>query len=340
MLLAVWAAFSYRSSHQKRWAILLGLALGLSIATKAQAFIAVPGFICYLLIIMMRDFTGWRARLRWFGETTLWCVLGGLLPMLLVFGYNYFRFGTPLETGYTVGRSLAAVASKRDPLVSLYGSLFSAGRGFFLYAPLAVLGVVGTRALSKRHGPETWLLWLLILSHLLFYVFWGRWFGGGSWGPRYLTYIVPMTLLPAGAFLESEAYSRKLRISMASVLFLTGLLVQTGAILTNFNSYYTHDFVEGQVDSDQFLYNPNYSAAWGHWTLWSERYEEWKHVRRDLDEYWGAKFAYHGWLHPIEAEDLAPYGRWMYGWVAAVSYTHLTLPTTIKPCRYRRSPNH
>ena len=134
-----------------------------------------------------------------------------LVPVLVVLGYNYIRFGSLFETGATIKMSLERRAFKGTPLVGLYGLLFSAGRGLFIYAPLTILGLAGTRKLAKRHGPETWLLWLLILIHVAFYAFWGpRWFGGGSFGPRYLTYIVPAMLLPAGAFLESAAYSRRL----------------------------------------------------------------------------------------------------------------------------------
>lgn len=321
LLLAVWAAISYRSSGQKKWAILLGLVLGLCIATKPQSVIAVPAYAGYLLILMMKDHTDWRTRLRWFGETAIWCVLGGLLPLLLVFGYNYVRFGMILETGYTEKIPLAQRAFIGTPLIGLYGFLFSAGKSFFLYAPLTILGMVGTRALAKRHKPETWLLWFLILSHLLFYITWkARWYNGGSWGPRYLTYIIPLALLPAGAFLESGAHSRRLRLSLASLFFLIGLFVQTGAIVTNENSYYNQKFPEG-VGMNNIFYDPNYSPVWGHWTLWSERYEMWKEYRSALEEHRDAKYAFSGWLQTVEVEDLAPFGRWTKGWVAVDTYS-------------------
>lgn len=322
LLLAIYASLSYRFSSTMRWGVLLGLALGLSIATKPQSIIAWPAFVIYLLAVSFKDHIK-KARLIWLGKTVLFGITGAFAPIMLVLIYNYIRFRNPLETGYTA--ILPPSYFQGAGLEAVYGFLFSPGKSFFLYAPPTILGLMGTKILFKRYPLETLLLWILNIIHLIFYsFFFVVWFGGGCWGPRYLTYIVPSMLLPAGAYLESEEKTRNFRKLVFILLFIIGFLVQFGAILTNFNTYYNLDFGPHHslhaVGWDSILFNPKYSPVVGHWHFWKARYQQWKQYYQNLIRLGPNRYTFKGGFYGTEVPDLAPYGGWTSGPVAIITY--------------------
>lgn len=131
---------------------------------------------------------GWRAFL----------VLGGVLPLVPLFTYNYL-VAQNLVGGYGVG-------IKRNPFRysmtwGLLGLLFSPARGLFVFSPFLLFLPLGVRATLKdpRVRPLGLLVLGAIVTQLLVYALMD-WRGGWSWGPRFLTDMVPLLvwLLAAG----------------------------------------------------------------------------------------------------------------------------------------------
>jgi hypothetical protein len=76
-------------------------------------------------------------------------------------------------------------------LTGLSGLLVSPGRGLLLYVPLVVLAVVGIPWAWRRSPVLTAVCLALMLDRILFYAGWFIWYGGWSWGPRFLLPAMP-----------------------------------------------------------------------------------------------------------------------------------------------------
>ncbi len=127
--------------------------------------------------------------------------------------------GNPLLGGYT------ALYFQAPSPEALAGLLVSPNRGFLVYTPMTALAL-GIPFMRDRDLPR-WLYYLLmgIGGYLLLYASWEGWFGGDSYGPRYLT-----DVLPAAVLCATPVVGRLWRIpwgrALVVVLACWGVLVQ------------------------------------------------------------------------------------------------------------------
>lgn len=136
-------------------------------------------------------------------RTTAILTAASAAGVALVAYYNVLRFGSVFETGYRG----AGTAFTTPFLTGLKGFLVSPGKGVFLYAPVALLAVLGMPALWRRSRSMALLVGGLFLAHLLLYSRYAFWWGGGSWGPRFLVPALGGVMLASGCWLE-EGSSR------------------------------------------------------------------------------------------------------------------------------------
>jgi hypothetical protein len=153
------------------------------------------GNVCGLLPLAL--WLGWETvRLRptttreIFLGVARWCA--PIVAALVVVGaYNLVRFGDPRETGYA-----AEVDQFSTPLaVGVYGLLLSPGKGLFLYAPIALAGAIGWPNMLRRRPAPALAAAGLVVAFLVFYGRWYTWWGGGAWGPRFATILLPYLVL-------------------------------------------------------------------------------------------------------------------------------------------------
>ncbi len=145
--------------------------------------------------------------------------LGTIPGILLMAASNYARTGSIFDSGYEVNFNGAM-------FTGLYGFLFSAGKGVFLFSPLMVLFPVAARSLwndPTRRRVAVWAL-LLLGAQLLMYSKWWDWSGDDAWGPRFL---IPATMV----CLAVVAASSYLRSTWFVVLAAAGFLVQIPPVL-------------------------------------------------------------------------------------------------------------
>jgi hypothetical protein len=132
---------------------------------------------------------------------------------------NLAQGGTLLETGYG-----SEVLRFTTPLPEgLYGLLLSPGRSVFLYAPVALVGLVSLVRAPRRVAAicaGAPLVLLLVMAR------WWSWEGGASWGPRLLLPVLP--LLAAPAAFAGRAVARAAFVAGA-LLNLAGVLVSPGS---------------------------------------------------------------------------------------------------------------
>lgn len=90
---------------------------------------------------------------------------------------HFDHFSTPLWTG-------------------LAGLLMSPNRGLLVFSPIMLFGFIGAVQVWRRPAPP-WIRWLVIALgwHLLLYGMFDEWWAGYTYGPRYLTEMLPILSL-------------------------------------------------------------------------------------------------------------------------------------------------
>jgi hypothetical protein len=118
-----------------------------------------------------------------------------IVSIAFLLWYNQIRFGSLLVFGYGPNDGYDT------PLFhGLRGLLISPGGGLFIYNPLTVIGVIGAALIcfgpkAERDRALGLLVALLILPRVLFFAKWHYWWGGDTWGPRFLLPVIGLLSL-------------------------------------------------------------------------------------------------------------------------------------------------
>lgn len=112
------------------------------------------------------------------------------LAIGLVGGYNWARFGDPLDSGYDPDEVFSTPFWEGGG-----GLLFSLHKGLFWFNPVLLLSVWGGVNFWKCHRREALLVLGALLVHLALFGAWWNWWGGESWGPRFLAPTLPLLIL-------------------------------------------------------------------------------------------------------------------------------------------------
>ena len=141
--------------------------------------------------------------------------------------YSWLTFGTLLPTYYRTGAfSLHSFGS------GLLGILLSPSRGQLVFVPLTlfVAYLVG-RYWQSLPLPRLIMPALLsVLGHVALIALFEQWHGGHSYGPRYLTALVPWLVLLAAlglrALFERRAPAMRIELAAGAMLLACSVLVQ------------------------------------------------------------------------------------------------------------------
>jgi hypothetical protein len=189
---ALWGAARCLERPTWRAVALAGGGAALAVAVKGVSVAAVPVIVALVLWAFYR--AGRLPRVWLVGLGVLALVVSVAAGPLL----RVWRGAVPLDV-----LSLLASPFTSKGITPWYGLLFSPGKSLFLYSPVLILGVLGWPAFFRRHGA----LALAIAGMggaLLFVLSGSAWWGGLTWGPRFLLPLVPVSLLPA-----LELFSRR-----------------------------------------------------------------------------------------------------------------------------------
>jgi len=122
----------------------------------------------------------------------------------------------------------------------IYGQLFSSGRSIFIYTPLLLVPLIFWHKIRKSFYPETAVFIFYFLILVIFYSkaysigrpdqgVAGLWHGESSWGPRYLTPVLPLGMLVVGSIYKR--ISKKALYLVFYPLVIVGLYVQLLGVL-------------------------------------------------------------------------------------------------------------
>jgi hypothetical protein len=137
-------------------------------------------------------------------------VVFALPPILFLLDYNQRYFGSFFDTGY--GKSLSNPFSfwwQNSLIEGLLSVLVSPARGLLIYSPIFLFSCVGIVLIWKRH-KEPLLRYLSLAPLPIIFLFAKlNWWGGWSYGPRYMADITPflsLCLYPVYEFADRRRY--------------------------------------------------------------------------------------------------------------------------------------
>jgi len=241
-LSSVYFAYIYTLKKHPRHLLFSSFCLGFAFITRLTALLILPALFLLIFNSIYRR-SDVRTALKTLSRDVL-LFSAVLLPFAcLALWYNYYRFGSVFETGY----SLIAMKTGLDffsgtPLLTgLSGLLLSPGKGFFYYSPIAILALFSFRYFMKQHRSLSLAFLLIIASQLLLISKNIYWHGDWAWGPRYLLVLTPFFIIPIAGFLDSIEWRKKQfkRIAVCSI-FALSLMVQIVAVSVYFQIYFFH----------------------------------------------------------------------------------------------------
>lgn len=222
VLASLWLVLrSEKSNNVRRDCCFAGMACGLLVGIRPTAIVYVVPIIIYLLYKRPKQ-------LVYLGLGALSCV-----PVL---AWNFYHFQHPFG-GYS---TLSGFHKLEYFAASFPGLLFSPSRGFFVYTPVMLFVLPGLWhwfSCWRRHLARSidylWLgLFAASLPIFVSYWFVICWWGGGSYGPRFYTDILPAWCVMLAYCLEwlnqgfSQGVSQGGKIT-ASRFWITALFILT-----------------------------------------------------------------------------------------------------------------
>jgi hypothetical protein len=184
--------------------------------------------------------------------------------------------------------------------LGLWGLLISWGKGFFLYNPIMWLAVPAGIWFVRRHGWKATLFVGIPLVYLVIYSKKEVWYGGNTWGPRYLLPVIPMLMVMSVPLYEWVlSHRRRWPLVGLGVVLAISVSVQTLGVAKDFDLYlsvYVDEIVE-QL--------PEHGAVYG-----GSQYQRWSSIQPEGDlaavlySYQFSPLLAHVWLLRADALEL------------------------------------
>lgn len=236
ILLSVYFSLKKDTNHA---GLLSGLMLSLGLVFRTTSILAVPA----ILLLQKNN----NERLKVLMSLTI-----GVVFVLL---YNYYRFGNPLETGYSLAWSLA-YSDKFDFWSfsgfpdAFFGFLFSPGKGLIFFSTTIVIALFGIKTFWKKQRLIFYAILLISAAYLIIFSLNFAWHGSiWSYGPRYILPIIPFLYLPI-IYLKPHKW--------VFVTLLLAFILQIVLISVNYKRDVLNDYVAYNGLSDmEYLYTAN-----------------------------------------------------------------------------------
>jgi len=209
-ILAFKLLISWRFTHRRAHGAIGIIVLLSTLLVKAAAAFGIPFLLLALLLNRQK------------GKSLIRSSLSILAVMVLVAaafeGLHLLRYGqywTPLD---------GSLPAMQDVFTRVYGQLSSPGKGLLFYMPSVLLLLAGAIPLWKMNRLIAVIAIAPLLVMTAAYSYYEIWYGGRSWGTRFLVPALPLAFLALAALWDSIA-SRLGRLAIITVLALS-LLIQ------------------------------------------------------------------------------------------------------------------
>lgn len=240
VLLSIFLMYLY--SHNRKTPLLLisALSFGFAFITRLTSLLILPSLFILMIYNNSKNLDAFKKNLgEILNDILLFCSV--LIPFIcLNCYYNYYRFGSIFETGYSLlaARTGLNFFGGTPLLTGLSGLLFSPGKGYFYYSPIAILFFPSFILFIQKHRSLGLALLLLIISYLLFISKNIYWHGDWAWGPRYILVLTPFFIIPLAGLIDSLASYKKIIKNIVYLIFSVSLAIQIAAISVDFQKYF------------------------------------------------------------------------------------------------------
>ncbi|MDB2463806.1 DUF2079 domain-containing protein [Flavobacteriaceae bacterium] len=228
ILLSAYFALNKNTNHS---GFLSGLMLSCGLVFRTTTILALPA-----ILVLERNN---KERFR-----TLISLISGVFFVLF---YNYYRFGDPLESGYSLAWSLANSDSfsfwslSRIPL-AFFGLLFSPGKGILFFSTTIILSFLGIKVFFKKQRRVFYSVLLVSTVYLGTFSMNFAWHGSiWSYGPRYILPIIPFLYLPI-IYLKPKKW--------VFVMLLLAFIFQVELISVNYKRDVLSDYIKNNELTD------------------------------------------------------------------------------------------
>jgi hypothetical protein len=220
-------------------ALLSGLMLSLGLVFRTTTGFAIPA-----ILLLQRN-----------NNERLKVLMTLTIGIAFVFLYNYYRFGNPLETGYSLAWSLAHSDNINFWSFSgfpeaFFGFLFSPGKGLIFFSTTSVIALFGVKTFWEKHPHVFYAILLISATYLFIFSLNFAWHGSiWSYGPRYILPIIPFLYLPI-IYLNLHKW---VLVTLPLAFILQIVLISVNYKRDVLNDYLTHNGISDM----SYLYAAN-----------------------------------------------------------------------------------
>jgi hypothetical protein len=219
LLLMIYAILRNEEKPSSLWFVILGILSGLFVFCRPPDALLLLPILGYVVLLNRRYLAHY--------------VFPGIIAGLPFLAYNEYYFGSIIG-GYAQNIPLFDFSANFFPTFT--GLLFSPNKGLFVFSPVLLLAFFGYFHIKSIDNKTIsrlffWFGPVLILETVL-YGFFGDTGGGYSYGPRFLTSLVPVLCIYAAFFLSDTATRFRaglhdyVKVAVIAVLIVFSVVVQ------------------------------------------------------------------------------------------------------------------
>jgi len=246
---------------------LSGACFGVVVLTyNPTFFLAIPPYFLYYLTLTRPNLS-----LKYLKNllTNAFSFLLGAIPFIyLYFWFDKLKASAEFNSiSPSVATGFLAYIINNVPIPvffeGIYGQLLSPGRSIFIYSPVILAILIFWFKIQKKLIPELTLLISYSIILIFFYSVMvfnaspeqgisGIWHGESSWGPRYLTPLIPLAMLTVGHIYSQ--ITRKAKLLVFLPLCLAGLYIEFLGILMPYQIKFH------ELEAQFYINGTNYNA--------------------------------------------------------------------------------
>ncbi len=249
-VLSVYLLCLYLQNKKVSNLVFSAFSLGMAVLTRLTSLLIIPAL--FVLIVMHRSRkSNINDFLKKMSRDTILFSLSFLPFIIFQLWYNYYRFGSIYESGYSLMAYRLGVDffSGTPLLTGLKGFLISPGKGFFYYSPVAILSIFTIKSFIKNHRELSLCFIIIILSHVVFLSKNMFWHGDWAWGPRYILVITPFLIIPIVQIFDSAKWNKNNLTKLAiSTILIVSIMIQLAAVSVSFFKYFLNLRYEEKIE--------------------------------------------------------------------------------------------